>query len=209
MQSTDRSSRHVRFSALAAGLALVVGGCASPAEEPTIGFYDLLGLGSALEPNPVDNVAELADRADIMVVGTVTGIEFSAPIMATPDPGDPNATYGGQQILATVQPSDGSDPLVVEFVYQFLPGGAVTSPGQVQLPDDEMVLALVENSDGSKYYCVADSQWCPLVWSGTGLKSGAWQGDDVPLTGSGTEQPSSIDDAVEVATESSDVEVIG
>ncbi|WP_062316070.1 hypothetical protein [Demequina maris] len=160
----------------------------------------------------MDDLAELAERSDMVITGHLTAVDVSSPIYATPDPGTPEATYGGQVLTTTVKPSDGGRSIKVEFIYQFAGDQALKDARDVVLPDEEVVLALVPTGDanGKTYRCVADSSWCPLVWNGEGLESASWSSGTLPLH---ADQPvasfSSLDDVTADMVEGTDAELLG
>jgi hypothetical protein len=174
-----------KVAGVVSAVALLTG-CVNHANEGARSLVDILGSVQALEKNPVDDLNELADRSDIVLTGRITSVEVSSPVYATPDPGTPEATYGGQVLIATVKPGDGSDAVMVEFIYQFSGDHALNGPEDVELPDQELVFSLIPTPDSGSttYRCVADSTWCPLEWNGEGLESASWDEGTLPVDSS-------------------------
>ncbi|WP_062519305.1 hypothetical protein [Demequina silvatica] len=174
---------------------------------------DVLGSTQALEGDPVDDLAELADRADIVVTGRISAIEVSAATFATPDPATPEAVYGGQVLTATVDPADGERILRVEFIHQFSGDHALRDQRDVLIPDEDLVLALVPTGDpdGETYRCVADASWCPLLWNGEGLAASSGDGGTLPvlLADAGGERFSSIDEVTQAMVRGTDAQLVG
>ena len=65
------------------GVVMAASGCSSPGPGPDTGFWDSLQLG-VLEEDPPTSVEDLANRAVLIVAGTIVGIE-QGPSLKTDD----------------------------------------------------------------------------------------------------------------------------
>lgn len=184
------STRKVAAGGLLAFMLLVGASGCSGSTEPTSArpLFEVWPVTDALEEDPIDSVAELVQRSELVVVGRIESVEVGEPTFATPDPSTPQAAYGGQSIVVTVKPNDASDATRVEFIYQFpasRPDLELTSAKDIALPKEDVVLAVTKAPGGEGMYrCTGGSSWCPLIWDGGAFHSPVEQSDERELTGS-------------------------
>lgn len=190
-------------------------GC-SGSSEPTNSqpLFEVWPVTDALEEDPIDSVAELVQRSELVVVGRIESVEVGEPTFATPDPSTPQAAYGGQSVVVTVKPNDASDAIRVEFIYQFpasRPYLELTSAKDIALPKEDVVLAVSKAPGGEgKYRCAGDSSWCPLIWDGGAFRSPVEQSGDLPITGPGEKSTySTAADALLAANPRGAVTIVG